>query len=66
MHSKPLKVGDHVLACNPDLPKGKVELIEGVITGRQLMKVAVDFGRRDSDVWTYDVTELVKAKHNSA
>lgn len=52
------QIGDRVLAPNPD---NLSHLIEGVITGKTRRRVTVDFGRNLSDVWPYDVTELVKA-----
>lgn len=60
MPHKNLKIGDRVVAYNPDLPVGEKEFIEGIITGKQLMKIAVDFGRRADDIWPYDVTEVKK------
>lgn len=60
MPHRKIKIGDHVLAYNPDMLPNSKELIEGVVTGVQLMLIAVDFGRRESDIWPYDITEITK------
>lgn len=53
------KVGDRVLAPNPD---SLSKVLPGVITGKDRRRVSVDFGRNNSDIWPYDVTELIKAE----
>lgn len=49
-----LKVGDKVLAPNP---LGGQDLV-GFIVGKDRWKLAVDFERNSSDVWTYAVGEV--------
>lgn len=53
---RPFLVGDRVLAPSPDLNSSSI--LEGIITGKDRRKVAVNFERNDSDTWTYDTTEL--------
>lgn len=54
-------IGDAVYAPDPEQRwETEPTMVEGIITGKDKHKLAVNLGRHESDTWVYIASELKK------